>query len=731
MPKEFLFRGNLYRFTMSAHLFFEPVRRHRAVFPESNEVLMRSIWKWIKRLFSEKTAAKNTALLIISVMITVSLSTPVNKFIDSSSKNKTQTVSITFLEREDSENTETVCIADNYEKAPHDVFYNIRSALSNAKIEFEKTKNDSGINMLLIDAAANAGKTVSFDCPAFSNTSFNLIALPSGGIIRVDCGSFSRVYDLNSDSAVLMRCMPICGSFKGLIPYFAVYITAFFLIVLSVYVSEKYILQKFCAYVMTHRTGKWIKYNMPLDVIVIFITLCVFSLISYHTGAIPRFLDGGDQNDYWYRISDIGNFEEFKSIYDFRGYLCYWGPAFCRYAASFFGGLDPVDIWIISMSLLTAGLLGITFPMLAKKLYGYSLTRPQVYLSVLITCILWRTLLAYVLMDLPAAVFFISAFTIYIYFLENPSIAKGVFCGAFFAIASNLKVNYQYVSIALVIVWTVFFFVKKAKRIKRLSNPKAKKRILNKLFNAKSISSAAVIVLAFFAVCIPQLVINTSKGVVSLTPYETESSYAVLSSEDDNYLVVELGASRTFTYTRLYPSGSPADRQVQGIMIDYTGNTSSLLKYPQLFEMFLRKPIDTLIMMGKKMILGMNVLDSSPYNAEYTGYSNSLVWLRCLLNYTVLFGGIYAVFRKRGNIKDKLIFFCMFLLCILPNTLSQVEWRYFIVGYLFAAFHFCYSFLPYYTVRSNEEAECYSLNVFYKGLAVFLPAMAIVCATIT
>lgn len=672
------------------------------------------------------------ALLIISVMITVSLSTPVNKTVDSINGQTLKTVTITFLGKSDPElPAEVVRIADNFENAPRNAFRYIHSALYNSDIRYERTQDNSGNIILLFDTDKNAGKSFSFDCPNFSNTSFNLIADIDGGKVKVDCGSFSREYDLYSDNgASVVRCMPICESYSNLIPYFLIYIATFVLIVFAVYVSEKYVLRKLGRYIVTHRDDKWIKYNMKLDVIIIFAALSAFSLISLYTGAIPRFLEGGDQNDYWYRISDLGNSEEFNSIYDIRGYLCYWGPAFCRYVGEFFGGMDPAAIWVICMNLFAAGLLGITFPMLGKKLYGYSLTRPQVYFSVPVMCVLWRTLFVYVLMDLPAAVFFISAFTIYIYFLEKPSAAKGVFCGAFFAIASNLKVNYQYVSIALVAVWTIFFFVKKGKYIKRLSE-KAKKQIISKMFNVRSVSSAIVIVLAFVAVCIPQLVINMSKGVTALTPYETEASYAVLAAEDENYLVVELGASRTFTYTRLYPSGSPADSQVQGIMSDYTGNTSSLLKYPQLFEMFLRKPIDTLIMMMKKIILGMNVLDSSPYNPDYTGYRNSLMWLKCLLNYIVLFGGIYAVFRKHGNVKDKLIFICMFLLCILPNTLSQVEWRYFIVGYLFADFYFCYSFMPYCAVKSNKDTECPGLNGFYKGLSFFLPVMAIICATIT
>ncbi|MDE7231366.1 MAG: hypothetical protein K2N56_12890 [Oscillospiraceae bacterium] len=319
---------------------------------------MKAIWNWINRLFSEKTAAKNTALLIISVMITVSLSTPINEMADNINKSKIKTVSITFLKRENTETAaEYVCIADNLEGSPHDAFWLIRSSLSSAGIEYEQTKADTGYNILLIDTNASSGKTVTFDCPGFANTSFNLIAMPSGGMIKVECENFLRVYDLYSENAAsLVRCMPICESYTHLIPYFIIYISTFVLIVFTVYVSEKYILRKFSIYALTHKDNKWIKYNMALDVIVIFIALSAFSLISFYTGAIPRFLDGGDQNDYWYRISDIGNFEEFKGIYDFRGYLCYWGPAFCRYTGSFFGGVDPVAVWIVCMNIFAAGL---------------------------------------------------------------------------------------------------------------------------------------------------------------------------------------------------------------------------------------------------------------------------------------------------------------------------------------------------------------------------------------
>lgn len=690
---------------------------------------MKETWNWIKRQFSEKSSAKNIALLIISIIITVSMATPINNFVDSLYRKKTQTVSITIVDNAQAD-TEPgmIGVYDSY-IAPHDAYGYFLDALFDTDLTYELSYGENGNEMIFIDTIANMNKKVTFDCPDFANTTIDFISNVKGGYVKVECGNFSRVYDLyNPSGSSLVRCTPICESYERLIPYFAIYIALFVLVVLTVYIYE-YILVRFANYVQTHKDDKWIKYNMKLDVIIIFIILSAFSLISYYNGTIRGYLQGGDQNHYWYMVSEIGNFmEDSKNFYDFRGYWCYLGPALCKSAGSFLG-IDPVAIWIVFLNLLTAGLLGITFPMLSKKLYGYSITRLQVYFSVLVMCIFWRDLLTLVLMDLPAAVFFISGLTLYMYFLEKPSMVKGVFCGLLIAFASNLKVNYQYVSLILIVVWTLYFFLKKYKNTK--SSPDKKQKVregLKKIFSVKVIASTLSIVLAFVAVCIPQLMINKERGVMRLTPFETETSFTAMGYGDEHTLIMEYSTSESFNYLRRFPYESLTDRQVQGIMTDYVGDTSTLLRFPQLFEMFLRKPVDTLIMMMKKIIMYMNILTSSSYDYLYSAYQNSLVWLKCLLNYVIISGGTWAVFRNRKNIKEKMIFFCIFVLCLLPGTLAHVEWRGFIVGHLFVNFYFCYSLMPCFAVKSNGDTK--KLNGFYKGLSFFLVFMSIICPTI-
>lgn len=695
---------------------------------------MKMMWKWICALFTEKSVSKNVFLLIVSVIITVSLSAPVNTLADKINGKKEKEITLTFLKQDDPEITNNyIGICDNYSITPSDAYRYIISELQGSDITWELFRNDFGQVMIYVDASKNENKTFTFKCPYYANTVINFVATPYGGKVRVDCGSFSRLYDLKTENSTLIRCTPICEDYGHLTPYFAIFIPLFILVVLVVYISEKYILTKYSHYVLKNRDNKWVKYNIKADFFIIFAGLTAFTLISYYAGTFPRFLLWGDQNHYWFMLSDVGKlFEESGKFYDFRGYLCYFGPALCKYAGAFFG-IDPIVIWIVFLNFLAACLFGITFPMLSKKLYRYSLTRPQVYLSAAIMCVLWRSLLAYVLMDLPAAVFFISGFTVYIYFLEKPTVIKGSFCGLLIGLASNLKLGYQFVSLALIVVWTAYFLVKKAKKIKTMPNKKeARKQALKKIFSFKSVSSVIAVCLTFVAVCVPQLLINLSKGVAMLTPYETEASYSEGGDNEKYFFIMEISASRTFSTMRLYPSSSPTDSQIQSLVIDYIGdNTNTLLRYPQLFEMFLRKPMDTLIMMAKKILLGMNVLDSSPYNLEYSAYANSLVWLKCLFNYIILFGGVWAAFRNRKNIKEKFIFFCVFFLCVLINTIGNIEWRGFIVGYLFVNFYFCYSLLPYYAEKSAGDTKCRALSGFYKSLSVLIPAMIIICATIT
>ncbi|MBD5503523.1 MAG: hypothetical protein HDR09_07195 [Lachnospiraceae bacterium] len=681
---------------------------------------MKTITKWLKLPFTNKSVSQNIALILISIIVTCSMSTVINTQVDKLLGNEMKSVIIRFSsEKNDNSTGYGIYIVNNSTKAPRDAYQYIIQSLESSNIEYTILENwyNNSQDAVMIDSNVNSDKLLTFQCPFYSNTSIDFVAGTEGGILNVDCGAFSKEYDLYSENLSTIRCTPICESYSHLIPYFTIYILFFLFSVILVYLLNDCVLKKILCYCSRNESNRFIKYNMKIDTPIIFFSLSAFSLAQYFGGYVPNYFVGGDQMNYWELVSSLSDFEALKSISDHRGYLCYLLPAICK-TFEIHLGINAVALWIVFLNLLAAMLFGIILPMLSKKIFDIEITRLQVYSSIFIMCVLLRGQLLYVLMDFPAVVLFFAGLTGYIYFINKPGALNGVFCGICFSAAINFRASYKIGVLGTLAVWTIYSIVEKKKQDKSGSI---------KIFSKKNIMCIIMLLFGFILICIPQLMINSSKGVVSLFPFTRNGSYY---GTDAFHSLPELSASLSFENMRVYPLGSKADTQVQSIKVDYIGDISTVLNFQQLFEMFLRKPVDTLIYIMKKIYLGFNTLDPFVYsNGRYKGYRDSIVWISCLLNYIVFFSGIYATFKLSKNIKEKIVFFIIAGFLILPMTIERVEWRYYLSGYILANFLFCYHFLPEASkciIDCREEAKNY-----YGALVIFLITTIIICATIT
>lgn len=685
------------------------------------ETFMKTIIKWVKLPFADKSVAQNIALILISIILTCSMSTVINGQVDMEHGSEMENVTISFSSEKNHHSTgHRIYILDNSTNAPRDAYQYIIQSLEASNIEYtilESWHNNSQ-NAVMIDSNANSNDSFTFQCPFYPNTSIDFVSGTEGGILKVDCGAFSQEYDLyNKNEKTIVRCTPLCESYSHLIPYLRIYILVFLFFVILIYLLNDCILKKILCCCNRNASNRFIKYNLKIDIPIIFLFLSAFSLVQYFGGFVPNYLRSGDQKNYWDLIPSLSNINALKSIYDHRGYLCYLVPALCKTLEIHFG-INAVALWIVFLNLLATILFGIALPKMAKKIFNTQITRPQVYFSIFIMCVLLRGQLLYVLMDFPAAALFFAGITSYMYFIDKPSALNGVFCGICFSATISFRSSYKIAVLGALVVWTIYSIVE---------NKRKGKLSFIKIFNKKNIMCAIMLLFGFVLICIPQLLINSTKGVISLFPFTNGGYYY---GTDDFHSLPELSASGCFDNMRMYPANSKADSQVQRIKSDYIGDISTVLNFQQLFEMFLRKPIDTLIYIMKKLYLGFNILNPYVYSGGvYKGYQDSIVWISCLLNYIVFFSGIYAVFKLSKHIKEKIVFFIIAGFIILPMTIEHVEWRYYLSGYILANFLFCYHFLP--------EASKWEMDVrekaknYYGGLTLFLLTTIIICATIT
>lgn len=682
---------------------------------------MKTIIKWLKLPFANKSVSQNIALILISIIVTCSMSTIINSQVDKLLGNEMKSVTISFSSEKNNNSTGySIYIVNNSTKAPRDAYRYIIQSLELSNIEYTILENwyNNSQDAIMLDSNVNSDKQLTFQCPFYSNTSIDFVSGTEGGILNVDCGAFSKEYDLYNENLSIIRCTPICESYSHLIPFFIIYILVFLFSIILVYLMNDCVLKKVLCYCSRNASNRFIKYNMKIDTSIIFFSLFAFSLTQYFGGYVPNYLEGsGDQNKYWGLISSLSDVDALKSIPDHRGYLCYLLPALCK-TLEIYLGINAVVLWIGFLNLLAAMLFGIILPMLSKKMFDTQITRLQVYFSIFIMCVLLRGQLLYVLMDFPAAALFFGGLTGYMYFINKPSALNGLFCGICFSAAINFRDPYKIAVLGALVVWTIYSIVEKKRQGKFGSI---------KMISKKNIICIIMLLFGFILICIPQLFINSSKGVVSLFPFTRDGSYQ---GTDVFHSLPELSASGCFDDMRKYPACSKADSQVQSIKVDYIGDISTVLNFQQLFEMFLRKPVDTLIYIMKKLYLGFNTLDPFVYSdGGFKGYRDSIVWISCLLNYIVFFSGIYAAFKLAKNIKEKIVFFIIAGFVILPMTIEHVEWRYYLSGYILANFLFCYHFLPEASkciIDSREEEKSY-----YGGLAFFLTTTVIICATIT
>ncbi|MDE6947676.1 MAG: hypothetical protein K2P14_10885 [Anaeroplasmataceae bacterium] len=682
---------------------------------------MKTVIKRVKLSFSNKFVSQNIALILISLIITCSMSTTINSKVDKMLGSEMKNVNIRFSSEKNNNSTGySIYILNNSTNTPRDAYDYIIQSLELSNIEYTVLENwyKNSQDAIMIDSNANTDKQLIFQCPFYSNTSIDFVSSAEGGILKVDCGKFSQEYDLyNENVSTIIRCTPLCESYRQVILFFIVYILVFLLSVTLVYLLNDCVLKKILSFCNRNASNKFIKYNIKIDTPIIFLSLSTFFLAQYFGGFVPHYLKGGDQNTYWNLISSLTDIDALKSIPDHRGYLCYLLPALCKTLETYLG-INAVALWIVFLNLLAAILLGIVLPMLSKKVFNTEITRLQVYFSIIIMCILLRGQLLYVLMDFPAAALFFAGMTCYIYFVEKPSVLNGLFCGISFSAAINFRSPYKITVLGTIVVLTIYLIVEKKK---------AGQALFKKMLNKKNIMCTAMLIFGFILICVPQLLINSSKGVVSLFPFTRDGAYY---GTDAYHSLPELSASGSFDNMRMYPARSKADGQVQHIKTDYIGDISTVLNFQQLFEMFLRKPIDTLIYIMKKLYLGFNSLNPYVYpGGTYKGYQDSIVWLNCLLNYIVFFSGIYAVFKLSKHIKEKIVFFIIAGFAILPLTIEHVEWRYYLSGYILANFLFCYHFLPE-TSKWNMDIREKAKN-YYGGLTFFLLTTIIICATIT
>ena len=104
---------------------------------------------------------------------------------------------------------------------------------------------------------------------------------------------------------------------------------------------------------------------------------------------------------------------------------------------------------------------------------------------------------------------------------------------------------------------------------------------------------------------------------------------------------------------------------------------------PELLRIFTSQIMDTILIIGKKLFLGFDTKVWVAY-PDTPFQHDSRFALFSLLNYFVMGTAVYIIFMKAKllNIREKVLWFVLFAVLIMPQTWMHVEYRYFLVGYI-------------------------------------------------
>lgn len=476
--------------------------------------------------------------------------------------------------------------------------------------------------------------------------------------IEITSGKYVQIIDLEKNSqGDTVDYFPFANSKLFLIYTVGIYILLSILIyigIMIIFVKKK----------ITSKRIDFLNSYSPLKMFfIIYILISLYVGYNFLSDTLPKtlYINGnffGDQGYYWGLGNHLfkGQYNKIlKESYTFRGYITFIVPAITQMLGHY---LNINSHWIFTMinNFFIAILLAYIVPEIYNEISEKKAKNYHILTLFLIFSFFWKGVYYSVLFDI-FGVTFLLWMVLKILKLKTK---KDVFlAGIFGGIAALCRGNY---------VWTIviLFLVK----------------ILYDLIKTKKISLISIFLfwLGVILICLPQVKINYDLGHIGLFPFDRVGSY-VPNEKLVVYLINE--SMRNFFLT--YPMGL-GDRTSQQILINFS--QGARLNMNQILSAFIYSPIETIIVIVKKIILALDTRTNESYPRELWNLT-----FFSLVNYFIIATSLFFTKNKLFTKKEKLLGILLFVSAILPQTIMTVEWRYYIVLYLMVYYIFVFKFV--------------------------------------
>lgn len=501
--------------------------------------------------------------------------------------------------------------------------------------------------------------------------------------IQITSGKYRQIIDLEKNvKGDIVDYFPFANSKLFMIYTIGIYILLSFVIYIGItilFVKKKY------------KKIDFLSSYSPLKMLFIIYTL-ISLYVSYRFlfNTLPEtlYINGdffGDQGYYW----GLGNYlfkgkydEILKGSYTFRGYITFAIPAIAQMLGSY---LKINSHWLFTMinNFFIAVLLAYIIPEIHNQISEKKAKNYQILILFFIFSFFWKGVYYSVLFDIFGATFLLWM----VLKILKLKTKKDVFLAGIFAgIAALCRGNY---------VWTVviLFLVK----------------ILYELVKNKKIS--LINIFLFWAgiifVCLPQIKINYDLGYIGLFPFDKIGSY-VPNEKLVSYLINESMRNLFLTYPMHL-----GDKTSQQILINFSQETR--LNMNQILSAFIYSPIETIIVVIKKLFLALDTRTNEAYPKELWDLT-----FFSLINYFIIATSLFFLKNKVFTRKEKILGILLFVSAILPQTIMTVEWRYYIVLYFIVYYIFIFKFIS--LIEQKEKFR----ELKNKGYFKFIPFMIVI-----
>lgn len=600
------------------------------------------------------------------------------------------------------ENNRPVTIV--YEGNKSELFLNLKEGNERQAAGWTYFEGEPGVSWtsLTLPAGGNAVVIRSSTLPLKHVT---LMKNCESGILEVESDGISSITECYSEqsSSVLVRVYPFQDSRSGIIIKAACYLVIFLLIFVLLAASD-WIIKYGSAGRMKRLSGYLFRPVTRRDFFVCWFVLFLIAVYIYKVRGIPNYLQVGDEATYWNTLllrEGKWDVAYLAGLFAPRGYWCYIPQTISKYAGKWLT-VSPIAVWLLMPSATISWLSTIILPGIYKVLSGKNADKLHLIPPVLIMLTTHRALLTSVLMDLFGVVFLLACIYYILRFCWEGRKIDAVIAGLTGAMACSFRAANLFGVLVIALYGAFIWF--------------GEKRCAEGNKKYKTFFSGLVLgTTAFLLVCLPQLQINLYRGHLGFLPYDHDNAWfgRSLTVWSSDYAMTSGNIAYPFMAT---------DDQMLTMKPAAGCDNADPLSMKQLLEVYMHSPLESLMLIGKKLLIGFDQKTNIGYPIPGGGvpWRDTSGIFFSLWNYFVLFSALYACLRKPGIRKvEKAIALLIFLSMVLPETFMKIEWRYVYAGYMILYYFFTFHFVGSLAKSREDRIQILENSYYLTALSVF------------